>query len=178
MPNTAGTRSGGVPGAYPAAGMSGRHTQPRPQAECMVRSQITGKLFPGSQRDGRAAAILARSGRRGHDARIFHRDRDGTWLAGRLGGLGAVRGLRCRALIRQLPGCPPCLRPGCVSRRRGDTYATVRCKPNFAPHCPSIHHRPPKRAQTSPRWRELCRQRSQRHVAPIEQRPQLTRSGY
>jgi hypothetical protein len=43
----------------------------------------------------------------GHDARIFHRDRDGTWPAGRLGGLGAVPGLRCRALIRQpLPGCP------------------------------------------------------------------------
>jgi hypothetical protein len=83
----------------------------------MVRAQITSKLFPGSQRDDRAAAILARSGRtrsgrtrvgrRGHDARIFHRERDGTWPAGRLGGPGAVRGLRCRARIRQpLPGCP------------------------------------------------------------------------
>jgi hypothetical protein len=52
------------------------------------------KLLPGSQRHDSTAGILAQSGRSGNDARIRHRNRDGSWLAGRVGGFGAICSLR------------------------------------------------------------------------------------
>jgi hypothetical protein len=36
----------------------------------------------------------SQSGRRGHNAHIFHRDRNGSWFVGGLGGLGTVHVLR------------------------------------------------------------------------------------
>jgi hypothetical protein len=48
----------------------------RPQASRIADRKIVARLFPSSQRHGRAVVILTQSRRRAHDARIHHCDGD------------------------------------------------------------------------------------------------------
>jgi hypothetical protein len=79
--------------AIEPAGRTGARSVPIGSGVVTLRHKIS-KLLPGSQRHGRAAVILAQSGRRGHDARISHRNWNGIWFAGRVGDPVAVCSLR------------------------------------------------------------------------------------
>ena len=62
------------------------------------------------------------------------------------------------------PGGRDAIQPG-----RGDTYRTVRCKPDSVADSASIHRHWSKRTQPNPRWSELCRRH--RNSPPLRQRP-------
>ena len=84
--------------------------------------QIVARLFPRSQRHGRAVAILTQSRRRAHDACIHHCDRDRLWIGSHLGGPGAARGLK---------RMPQAISPFSVEERTldgGTTWVAVRAR--------------------------------------------------
>jgi hypothetical protein len=99
------------------AGVSECHAQQRPQASRIADCKIVARLFPRSQRHGRAVAILTQSRRRAHDACIHHCGRDCFGAAGHMGGPGAACGLRAcptrqSALIRWRSGSSMAGQPG------------------------------------------------------------------
>jgi len=74
--------------------LRGHRLTDRPQASRIADRKIVARLFPRSQRHGRAVAILTQSRRRAHDACIHHCGRGCLGVDGHMGGLGAACGLK------------------------------------------------------------------------------------